>query len=184
MNAGIVASRYAKALLKFVQETGNGDKVYSQAGILVLRISEVPQLKDYIVNHDEIGRDKKLQLLEAALGEPVSMEIRRFVMLVEERRRMEYFIRMLYSFIAQYREANNIKVGRLITAGPAAGLKDRLEGIFHERTGAEVQLEMNVNPEIMGGFIFELDDWRLDGSVENHFRRIRRQLIENNKRIV
>ena len=38
MNAGIVASRYAKALLKFVLETGNGDKVYAQAGVLALRM--------------------------------------------------------------------------------------------------------------------------------------------------
>ncbi len=184
MNEGIVSSRYAKALLKFVQETGNGDKVYSQTGVLVLRMEEIPQLKDYIVNHDEIGPDKKLQLLETALGESVAMEIRRFVMLVTERRRMAYFLRMLYSFMVQYREANNIKVGRVITAGPAAGLGERMESIFREKTGAEVHLEMKVNPEILGGFIFELDDWRLDGSVENQFRRIRRELIENNKRIV
>ena len=38
MNAGIVASRFARALLKFVQETGIGDKVYSQACVLVLRM--------------------------------------------------------------------------------------------------------------------------------------------------
>ncbi len=184
MNEAIVSSRYAKALLKFVQETGNGDKVYSQAGILVLRMEEIGRLKDYIKNHDEVGPDKKLQLLETALGEPMSMELRRFVILVYRQRRMEYFLRMLYSFITQYREANNIKVGRLITAFPADGLRERLEALFHEKTGAEIQLETKLNPEILGGFIFELDDWRLDGSVEGHFRRIRRQLIEKNTRIV
>ncbi len=184
MNEGIVSSRYAKALLKFVQETGNGNKVYSQAGVLVLRMAEVPQLKDYVLKHDEAGLEGKLKLLETAAGEPLAMEISRFVALVAQRRRMEYFLRMLYSFIAQYREANNIKVGKLVTALPAEGLTERLEKIFHERTGAEVHLEIKVNPEILGGFIFELDDWRLDGSVENHFRRIRRQLIEKNNRIV
>ncbi len=182
MNAGIVASRYAKALLRFVRETGNGDKVYSQAGILVLRMSELRDLKDYIQIHDEISLEKKLDLIEAALGEAMSMEIKRFVLLVHERRRMEYFLRMLYSFISQYREANNIKVGRLITALPAEGLSERMSSLFHEKTGAEVHLETKVNPEILGGFIFELDGWRLDASVENRFREIRRQLIENNKK--
>ncbi len=184
MNEGILSSRYAKALLKFTMETGNGNKVYSQAGILVLRMEEFPQLKDYIQKHDEISLEEKLKLLGMALGEPMSMEIKRFVELVNQRRRLEFFMRMLYSFIAQYRDANNIKVGRLITAMPAEGLQERMEQFFHERTGAEVHLEMKVNPEIMGGFIFELGDWRLDGSVENHFRRIRRQLIEKNNRIV
>ncbi len=184
MNAGIIASRYAKALLKFVQETGNGDKVYSQAGILVLRMGELRDLKDYIQIHDEISLERKMNLLEAALGEPMSVEIRRFVMLVAGRRRMEYLLRMLYSFISQYREANNIKIGRLITALPAEGLKERMESLFHEKTGAEVQLETKENPGILGGFIFELDGLRMDASVENRFRIIRRELIENNNRIV
>ncbi len=184
MNAGIVASRYAKALLKFVQETGNGDKVYAQAGILVLRMEEFMQLKDYIENHDEISLEKKLRLLEAALGEPVSMGVSRFLTLVTERKRTEYFLRMLYDFIAQYREANNIRVGRFITALPAESLKERMEAVFCERTGADVRLEMEVNPEILGGFVFELDGWRLDASVEEQFRRIRQKLIEKNSRLV
>lgn len=184
MNAGVIASRYANALLKFTQETGNGDKVYSQAGVLVLRMEEIVQFKDYILKHDEISLEEKRKLLETAIGEPMSMEISRFVDLVVRRGRMEFFLRMLYSFIARYREANNIRVGRLITALPAEGLRERMERLFHEKTGAEVHLEIKVNPDIIGGFIFELDDWRLDASVENHFRRIRRQLIEKNNRIV
>ncbi len=184
MNAGVVASRYAKALLRFVQETGNGDKVYAQAGILVLRLEELRQLKDYIENHNEISLEKKHQLLETALGEPVSMEMSRFLTLVAAHKRTEFFLRMLYDFIAQYREANNIRVGRFITALPAEGLKERMESVFHDRTGADIQLEMEVNPEILGGFIFELDGWRLDASVENQFREIHRKLIEKNSRLV
>lgn len=184
MNAGIVASRYAKALLKFVQETGNGDKVYAQAGVLALRMQEYRQLRDYIENHPEIDVAKKLQLLEAALGEPPAMEICRFVNLVIARHRSEFFLRMLLSFLTLYREANNIKVGRLVTALPAEGLKERMEELFHEKTGAEVRLEQKVDPEILGGFVFELDDWRMDASVAGQFRKIKAKLIDNTNRIV
>ena len=184
MNAGVVASRYAKALLKFVQETGNGDKVYAQAGILALRMQEIRQLKDYVENHPEIDPEKRMQLLETSLGEPMAMELRRFVGLVISRRRTEFFHRMLYSFLSQYREFYNIKVGRLMTALPAEGLKERMEELFHARTGAEVHLDVKVNPEILGGFVFELDDWKLDASVATQIRKISRRLIDNNNRIV
>ena len=184
MNAGIIASRYAKALLKFVQETGNGDKVYAQAGVLALRMQEYRQLEDYIGHHPEISLEKKLLLLETALGEPMAMELTRFVGLVVSRRRTYFFLRMLYAFLSLYREACNIKVGRLITALPAEGLKERMEELFHDKTGAEVRLEMKVDPEILGGFVFELDDWRLDASVEGQFRKIKAKLIDNNNRIV
>ena len=184
MNAGIVASRYAKALLKFVLETGNGDKVYAQAGVLALRMQEYRQLRDYIENHPEIDLAKKLQLLEAALGEPSAMEMSRFVSLVITRRRSEFFLRMLLSFLTLYREAQNIKVGRLITALPAEGLRERMEELFRGKTGAEVHLEQKVDPEILGGFVFELDDWRMDASVAGQFRKIKAKLIDNTNRIV
>ncbi len=184
MNAGIVASRYAKALLKFVQETGNGDKTYAQAVILVLRMEEINQLEDYICNHCEISLEKKLQLLETSLGEPMTLELNRFTALVFKQRRMEFFLRMLQSFLTLYREANHIRLGRIITVLPADGLKERLETLFRERTGMEVHLDMEVNPEILGGFIFELDDLRLDASVVSQFREIKRKLIEQNNRIV
>ena len=78
----------------------------------------------------------------------------------------------------------NIKVGRVVTAAPVDGLKERLEQLFHQRTGAEVQIVEKISPEILGGFVFEMDGYRLDASVESQFRRIRRQLIEKNNRIV
>ena len=63
-------------------------------------------------------------------------------------------------------------------------LRGRLEDMFHDRTGAEVHLEEKVDPDLVGGFVFELDGYRLDASVANHLERLRRQLIEKNNRIV
>lgn len=184
MNSGVIASRYAKALLKYVEETGAGDKVYSQACVLGLRFVEIRQLRDFVENHAELPVEKKIDLLKAALGEDSAPEMVTFVNLITQRRRMNLFSRMLVSFIMQYRAANQIKVGRIMLAAPVDGLKERLEALFHERTGADVQLYESINPEILGGFVFEMDGYRLDASVENQFRRIRRQLIEKNNRLI
>lgn len=184
MNSGVIASRYAKALLRYVQESGGGDKVYSQACVLGLRLMEIRQLRDFIENHGEISMERKMELLKSSLGEELAPEMIDFLRLVSLRRRMEFFSRMMYSFIAQYRIANNIKVGRVVTAAPVDGLKERLEALFHKRTGADIQIYEKINPEILGGFIFEMDGHMLDASVETQFRRIRNQLIEKNNRIV
>ena len=184
MNSGVIASRYAKALLMYVEESGSGDKVYSQACVLGLRLLEIRQLRYYIENQDDLSVERKVELLKSAAGVDLATELVDFVRLVTDRRRMEYFSRMLYSFISMYRAAHNMKVGRVITAAPVAGLKERLEMLFHERTGAEIQIHEKISPDILGGFVFEMDGYRLDASVENQFRRIRRQLIEKNNRIV
>lgn len=184
MNTGPIAHRYAKALLKFTPETAAGEHIYSQACVLVLRMQELRPLAEAVQKHPEVSLDRKIALLDAALGEPMAEELRRFIVLVYEHKRIEHFERMLYSFIEQYRSAHSIMVGKLVTAAPVAGLKERLQDALTEKTGVSVLLAEDVNPEILGGFVLNIDDYRLDASVEGQFRLLRRELIDNNNRIV
>ena len=184
MNIGIIASRYAKSLLMYVRESGGGEKVYSQAALLVRVMEALPQMKLYIADESDVAFEKKVSLMAAALGEEADPALVRFLKMVSDNSREELFPRMLRSFIEQYRAANNIKVGCVVTATEMPGLRGRLEELFQDRTGGQVLLEDKVDPDIIGGFVFELDGVRLDASVEGHLARIRRQLVEKNNRIV
>lgn len=184
MNIGIIASRYAKSLLMYVRESGAGEKVYSQVTLLVRVMEALPQMKLYIADESDVSFERKVSLMSAALGEEADPALVRFLKMVSGNHRVELFPRMLLAFIEQYRNANNVKVGSVVTASEIAGLADRLEELFHEKTGGQVYLEEKVDPDIIGGFIFELDGVRLDASVEGHLARIRRQLVEKNNRIV
>ena len=184
MNAGIIISRYAKAFLKYVQQTDSGETAYAQACTLVRVMGKLPQMVQYITDASDVTLEEKISLLSAAVGEDVDPSIVRFLKMVSANRREEYFPRMLHSFIEQYRSENNIKVGAIVMASPISGLGERLEQLFSEKTGAEVSLEERLDPDIMGGFIFELDGYRLDASVEGHLACIRRRLVEKNNRIV
>jgi F-type H+-transporting ATPase subunit delta len=184
MNTGPIAHRYAKALLKYVQETGAGEEVYSQAAVLVLRMQELRQFADAVQKHPELPLDKKRSLLDSALGTPMAEPLRRFTALVYAQGRIEIFERMLYSFMEQYRAANGLKIGRLVTAVPVPGLKERLQVILGEQTGATVLLESEINSDILGGFILNIDDLRMDASVDGQLRLLRRKLIDSTNRIV
>lgn len=184
MNAGIIASRYAKAFLKYVQENGNGKKIYSQSCILMASMAELPELKDFLTDSTDISLQMKVELMKSSLNEEVNPAIVRFLKMAAEHRRLEFFPRMLLSFIEQYREAKGIKVGELVTSVPLNGLRERLEEIFNEKTGAEVHLYEKVDADIIGGFIFEMEGYRLDASVKNRLQMIHRRLVEKNNRIV
>lgn len=180
MNTGPIAHRYAKALLKFVA----GDTVYSQACVLVYRMQELRQLADAIQKHPEISLERKLEILSSAVGEPLDAQLRRFVAIVHDNKRMEYLERMLYSFIEQYRAAHSIMVGKLVTAAPVAGLKDRLQEVLSAKAGVSVILDEEVDPSVLGGFVLSIEDLRMDASVAGQFQLLRRELIDNNNRIV
>lgn len=184
MNTGTIAHRYAKALLKLVQETGAGEKVYSQACVLVLRMHEIRQLTDVIQRHPEVSLERKLQILDSALGEPLAEDLLRFVRLVHSNKRIENLGRMLASFLDQYRMSCGIKVGRLITARPAPDLKTVIEDMMSRKTGNVVHLEERVEESLIGGFVLQIDDLQMDASVAGQFKLLRRELIDNNNRII
>ena len=179
MNSEVISSRYAKALLDYATEAGSGSKVYSQALVLTHIM-----LKDLILRHDEVTLVTKLELLAAALGEPLADELVRFAGLVNKQRRMDKFQSMLLSYIIRYRQANNIMVGSLVTAAPAENLREKLEAMFSERTASDVHFATAVDPQLIGGFVFELDGYRLDASVQTRLEKIRQCLVDDNSRIV
>ena len=184
MNSEVISSRYAKALLAYAAETGSGNKVYSQAMAMMQIMQEVPQLMDVIHNYDDVTLTKKIELLSIGIGEKLAEELVRFMGLVTSQHRMDKFYSMLASYIIKYRQANRIKVGSLVTAVQDENLKKRLENIFSDRTDSEVHFTMSVDPEILGGFVFELDGYRLDASVRTRLDKIRQILVDDNNRIV
>jgi F-type H+-transporting ATPase subunit delta len=48
----------------------------------------------------------------------------------------------------------------------------------------DMELNVLVNPEIEGGFIFDVNDYRLDASVATQLKRMKQQFIDKNRRIV
>lgn len=184
MNTEVISSRYAKALLAYAAEAGSGDKVYSQALAITQVMQQVPELMDVVHKRDDVALTKKAELLSLAIGEPLAKELVRFMELVSDRRRMDGFHSIMLSYITRYRQANNIKVGSLLTAKPEEGLKERLENMFSQRTDSEVHFTASVDPELIGGFVFELDGYRLDASVRTRLEKIRHCLVDDNNRIV
>ena len=52
------------------------------------------------------------------------------------------------------------------------------------KTGYDVVISTFTDPTLIGGFVFEIEDYTLDASAAHQLRRIRRQFIEQNRRIV
>ncbi len=66
----------------------------------------------------------------------------------------------------------------------APTLESRLRDLIEKKTGCKLILKTEVNPSLIGGFVFEVEDTVLDASVTRQLDIIRRQFIEKNRRIV
>ena len=158
MNTGIISTRYARALLRLVDETGNGEAVYAQ----VLRILKEPD----------------------SMPEGLQPEISSLVTLLVRNNRIGQVKFVLHRFIELYNTSRGRHVATLMTAVPAPELERRVKDLLQDRLGGEIVLHSVTNPSIIGGFTLTVDDRLLDASVSRQLEEIRRQLLDKNKRIV
>lgn len=184
MNTGVIAARYARALLGYADQRGSDCRIYGQAVRLVEYIRGVPMLGEMLLKHQALSFDKKLSLMESALDEPLDEGLVKFLELVRKNDRMEYLLRIMLSFINMYRKERNIRAGHLVTAVPVVFLAEKIESLLSERTGAHVVLDHKTDPSIIGGFVFEMDGYRLDASARGRLDRLRKELVEENSRLV
>ncbi len=186
MNRSIVITRYALALVKYCRETGQGEVVCSEAEALEKALHTVPELRRMVTAADDVVSpfDKK-KLLQTALGNRMSQELSRFLTLLNKNSRMDLVEDILRDFVTIYRRGIGIRKAHLVTATePSERLLQRLKALVKQKTGDDVIIEVEVDPSIIGGFVFDIDEYLLDASIKHQLDQIRQQFIEKNRRII
>ena len=158
MNTGAISKRYAKALLELSRESGRGEQDCSQA----------------------------LALLEHPEAKPAKLEedIQKLVELLIRNGRMPYVKFILRSFVDLYRKENGIVEVRLTMAAESPALEEKLRQILASAIDGTILFTSKVDPDLIGGFVLEVDDRQLNASAKSQLDKIRRKLDELNKRIV
>lgn len=184
MDVGVISMRYAKALLEYAVANRAEDEIYREMLTLSHSFTAFPALR-FALDNPVLAIREKQSLICNAAGIKVCKELVRFVELVLQEKRESYVQSMSLMYIDLYRKLKNITIGRLITACPVdKETEKRMKEMVHRRTHGEVDFETRVDPSIEGGFIFEVDTYRMDASVASQLRRVKRQFIEKNRRIV
>lgn len=206
MNTGIIATRYATALLKLVEETGSGELVAAQVQVIEKALDEVPDFRR-AVDDPAVAAVRKISLFEASLKDSMAQELHKFLELLIRNGRIDDVRLVLTTFVTEYYRSRHIKRARLVVADPAlldpeptpsdpvpvegslrqaqrSALESRLRDLVEKQTGCKLILKTEVNPSLIGGFVFEVEDTVLDASVSRQLDFIRRQFIEKNRRIV
>ncbi len=184
MNTGVVATRYARALLRYAGELPDGEELCREARALVKVLSETPQLRLAIETPSGVSVGEKLDLLKTSLNGSMNPSIEAFVRLVLRNGREKLLRLMLHNFVGQYFDSKNTLRAKLVTVVPSEKLEAALREMVVENTGFDVMIESSVDPNLIGGFVFTVENSRYDASVAGQLKTIHREFIENNKRII
>ena len=106
-------------------------------------------------------------------------------MLVLKNRRESFLQYICLSFLDLYRKDRRIGIAKLTTAVPVSReVWERIRNSASHLLHAEMELQTDVDPSIEGGFVFDINDFRLDASIATQLKRVKQQFIDKNRRIV
>ncbi|SDZ96681.1 F-type H+-transporting ATPase subunit delta [Porphyromonadaceae bacterium KH3R12] len=173
MNTGLISSRYADSLLQYAISLGQQEEVYDKIKLLSEMCMKMPALRQVMMNPSVLVGDKK-KILMTACGGSMPSSLSRMIDLILRNEREEVLQYITLRLIDLYRERFNIQRGKLVTAVAIDGeTEQRLIARIKKMVKANVEMESVVDPEIIGGFVLTLGDFRWDASISGELARIR-----------
>ena len=183
MNTGTISKRYAEALYEYAKELKAESAVYEnmlQLKYVLRNLKELPVL----LRNPLLTLAEKENIICSAV-EKLSPAFTRFVSLVAKNSREDYMLYMAYAYIGIYRADKNIIAAKITTATPLSQtVQEKIKNIMAKREAAEVEIKNVVDETLIGGFICEVDNKRLDASVRKQLEVIEKQLVITNRKIV
>ncbi len=186
MDVGTISMRYAKAMVEFAIEQKKEDVLYERMITVVDSFIAAKDLRAAL-NNPLVTIDKKedIMLAAAGVGRGDDKCLEDIIKLILRNNREDMLQFIASSYLTVYRRAKNIDVATLTTAVP---ISEKMETMLQERSSnyfnATMEIRTKVDPSIEGGFIFDVNDYRLDASIATQLRRVKQQFIEKNRRIV
>ena len=177
MDNGKISVRYARALFQTAQTEGCEDAVYEGLSrfahnylLTIAQFNEV--LADPIV-----AKEEKVKLLEMAVGEPMHDCLKQFITFVAEQNRVDKMFLIAMKFMEMYRLKHNILSTQVTTATelPEATL-DKIKAFVKETFAAEAEMEVKIDPALIGGFILDIENSRMDASVAGQLNALKNKL--------
>ena len=178
MNESLIAARYAKALLLTGIEARNLPQLCEDLRLIGSACRAEPRIMQ-ILNSPSVQRETKLQLLEKMFGEKVTPYTMRFAGTLLQRNRQQLLPDILRSFERLYNEHENIRQAVLTTASPVdEAQRQAVVRLLETRCGAHIELTCRTDPDIIGGFVLNVDGDQYDAAVETALRRIQQNLMQ------
>lgn len=176
MNTGMIPLRYASALLSFAEQHGQEKQIYESALRLVANMRRHNRIQPMLEN-PAVASANKIEIVRKASEDADNKVLNGFFELVFKNKRETYLLRIMLRYADLYRKKNNIYSGKLITASTISeNTAKRLTRIIEDRNNGVLEMEQVVEPALIGGFILEMNNLRLDASVRNQLLMMKNEL--------
>jgi len=175
MNTGLIAARYSEALSEYARQLGVEDQVYADSVDLLAKLKALKKGKDDTVSEE---------VLTEAIG-GCCEALQRFLQIVIRNGRTPHIIFILQTFGRRYRWDKGVAKVRITTADESwqPALKQRVEQSLLSYGWNEVVFRFSNDESLIGGYVLQLRDQRIDASIATQLRVLKNELTEKNHQL-
>jgi F-type H+-transporting ATPase subunit delta len=173
----ILVKRYAKALLTLGQEEGQ-IREYGQELRSFVQLLEEAGESGAALTSPFFPKDQRGQALAAILDKAgLSLTVNNFLNLLHRKGRLSLLAPIVEAYAKLLDEAEGVIRGTLTTATPLSDSQlSAIKGALNTMSGAKVELEVKIDPTIIGGLVARLGDLVVDSSLQTQLRLLETKL--------
>jgi len=168
-----LAGRYASALLDLADEQKSLDQVSGDLQTLRSMIGESEDLRR-LLNSPVITRDEQRRAMTALMEKAgVGQLTQRFVLVVVNNRRLFALPAMIEGYLAELARRRGeitaqVTSARNLSDAQQSALLDALRSAV----GSKVQLDLKVDPALIGGLVVKVGSRMIDSSLRSKLQRL------------
>lgn len=174
-----VAKRYAQGLLDFTNESGQTAAVFSEMKDVVKIMIESKDLNKFFLT-PYIDAKKKIEVANE-IFKGLSASSQNLIKLVIKHGRESQLKNIAQEFINKVEDINGVQRVTLTTATQLS--KENIDQILRStnlvNANSNFDLKVNINQDILGGYILRVGDQQVDASVKTKLNQVKKDFQLN-----
>ena len=168
-----LATPYAEALLQVTVARGESESVADQCKQLLDIWQSSADFRDAMVS-PVLEPDAKKKVLQSLVGEQVTPSLLNLLKVLADRQRLLAFDAVMLRYLELYREQQGITLAQVrsaqtLSAEQQAALAKKVQAMAGT---AKVDIDLSVDPSLIGGFVVSLGSQVIDASLAGQVRRL------------
>jgi len=169
------AIRYAKAILNLAKDSKEEDLVNNDMLLIANTISENDEF-EVMLRSPIVKSSDKIKVLNAIFSDKINNITLGLFHLLQDNKRISMLQAIAKQFAIIYDFDKRTQVAKVTTAVP---LSEEIEAQVLAKivalTGEKANLENEINPAILGGFILRVGDVQYDASISNYLNELKKE---------
>ena len=171
-----LARRYAAALHASAKKRGALDRVEADLAATAALLAAEPAFRDFLLSPDVLDEHKD-EILVRTLKPRLAPLSFHFLQLLFKKRRLDHLAAIHDGLVELVEAERGIWHAAVTTAVPMKQEhQDKLRAKLEAVTGKTIKLDLNTDPDILGGVVLVMHGKIVDGSVRRALDRLRDEL--------